>query len=104
MTALILSMILLGLITFLYRYSFISGPGRKVAEKIPEKFLLLLAPTAFSAIIANNMLSQHHSPEELRQKSMVAAISVVVAYISRSVLATVLFGLGLLYILQNYPF
>lgn len=104
MTALLLAMLLLGLITFLYRYSFISGPGRKIAEKIPEKFLLLLAPTAFSAIIANNMLSQHSGPEELRQKSMVAACSVLVAYFSRSVLATVLFGLGLLYILQNYPF
>jgi branched-subunit amino acid transport protein len=104
MTSLILSMILLGAITYLYRYSFISGPGRKIAEKIPEKFLLLLAPTAFSAIIANNMLAQHPGPEELRQKTLVAALSVVVAYFSRSVLATVLFGLGLLYILQNYPF
>lgn len=104
MTTLVLAMLLLGLITFFYRYSFISGPGKKIAEKIPEKFLLLLAPTAFSAIIANNMLSQRSSPEELRQKTLVAALSLLVAYFSRSVLATVLFGLGLLYILQNHSF
>ena len=104
MTAMILSMLLLGLITFFYRFSFISAPGRKIAQKIPEKFLLLLAPTTFSAIIANNILSSPSAPGELRQKLMVAVLALFVAYLTRSILATVLFGLGVLYLLQNYAF
>lgn len=102
MTAMVLSMVLLGLITFVYRFSFISAPGKKIAEKIPAKFLLLLAPTAFTAIIANNILANQASPEELRQKTIVAAVSLVVAYFTRSMLATVLFGLGLLYLIQHF--
>jgi branched-subunit amino acid transport protein len=91
----------LGLVTFLYRFSFISAPGRKIASKIPPALLQLLGPTAFTAIMVNNLLSQPVSPAEFRQRGLVMALALPVAYFSRSMLVTVLFGLGLLYFLQH---
>ena len=97
-------MLLLGAITFCYRFSFISSRGKALAEKIPEDFLKLLAPAAFTAIVTNNLLSTHGEPEELQLKFAVAAVSVVVAYFTKSMMTTLVFGLLLLYFLQNYVF
>lgn len=98
------AILLLGLITFLYRYSFISPFGRRIAEKIPTDFLKLLAPTTFTAIVVNNLLTSQHHPEEFRQKLIVALVSLPIAFLTKSMVATVVFGLGLLYLLQNYSF
>ncbi len=100
----VLSIFLLGLITFLYRYSFINSYGRKIAEKIPQDFLKLLAPATFTAIITNNLLASQAHPLEFRQKIVVAVIAIPVAYYSKSIVGTVIFGLGLLYLFQNYLF
>jgi branched-subunit amino acid transport protein len=100
----VLAILLLGLITFLYRYSFVSSYGRLVAEKIPQDFLKLLAPATFTAIVMNNLLANHQHPLEFRQKVMVAVISLPVAYFTKSMVTTVIFGLGLLYVFQNYLF
>lgn len=101
MPLMILAVTLLGLITFLYRFSFISRPGKKIAERIPAAFLLLLAPTAFTAIIVNNILAHQANPGELQQKTAVATLSLAVAYFTRSMLATALFGLVALYLWQK---
>lgn len=95
---------LLGAITFLYRYSFINSYGRKVAERIPQEFLKLLAPATFTAIVANNLLSSQGNPTEFQQKLIVALISMPIALLTKSMVATVVFGLTLLYVLQNYSF
>ena len=96
------ALFILGLITFFYRYSFISSQGRKFAEKISPTFLRLLAPATFSAIIANNILGSQSNPTEFEQKILVASLALVVAYFTKSVTATLIFGLGLLYVLQNF--
>lgn len=98
------SIFLLGAITFLYRYSFINSYGRRIAEKIPQEFLKLLAPATFTAIVTNNLLSSQANPAEFQQKLIVAIISMPVAFLTKSMVATVVFGLGLLYLLQNYSF
>lgn len=101
-TEILLSISLLGVVTFIYRYSFISNHGKKIAERIPQDFLKLLAPATFAAIIANNMVAHQTNPEDLKQKSIVAILSLLVAYFTKSIMATLAFGLILLYVLQNY--
>ena len=102
LSEIVLSITLLGIITFIYRYSFISDQGRKIAEKIPQDFLKLLAPATFAAIIANNLVSHQSNSEDLKQKSIVAVLSLIVAYFTKSIVATLAFGLILLYVMQNY--
>ena len=101
-TAIVISICLLGVITFVYRFSFISNQGKKIAEKIPQDFLRLLAPSTFAAIITNNLLSHQSSPEDLKLKGIVAVLALLVAYLTKSIVTTLVFGLVLLYILQNY--
>ncbi len=96
------AMILLGAITFCYRFSFISSWGKKWADRIPADFLRLLAPATFTAIVVNNIVSQPAEPAEFRLKILVSLLSMVVAYWTRSILMTLLFGLILLYLLQNF--
>lgn len=98
---LILNMFFLGFITFCYRYSFISSHGKRIAEKIPPRFLALLGPAVFTSIIANNILSNQNNPTEFQQKLVVAGASLVVAYFTKNVVATLIFGLLLLHFLQN---
>lgn len=102
MSELFFSILLLGLITFLYRYSFISSTGKSIAQKIPSSFLALLAPATFAAIIANSIGSQAGEPSELKRKVLVAILSLFVAYGTKSIIVTLSFGLILLYLLQNY--
>jgi branched-subunit amino acid transport protein len=99
--SLIFSILLLGTITYFYRFSFISIRGRKYAEKIPQNFLNLLAPATFSAIIANNILAHQNNPAELKTKIIVACFALIVARLTKNIVVTLLFGLGVLYILQH---
>lgn len=91
----------LGIITFFYRYSFISPQGKQIAEKIPVKLLSLLAPATFSAIIANHFLAHQSNPHELQLKVIVAVLSILVAYFTKNAVATLAFGLTLLHFLQT---
>lgn len=86
----------LAAITFGYRYSFVSAPGKRLASRIPAALLSLLAPATFAAIIVNSLLAQRGAPD-FGAKLSVAALSLVVAYWTRSMLGTLAFGLGLLY-------
>jgi branched-subunit amino acid transport protein len=100
--AMIASIFLLGLITYSYRYSFISARGKEIAKRIPQNLLRLLAPATFSAIIANSLLSGQNNPKELSQKLIVAGLSLAVAYLTKNIIATIIFGLILLHFLQAY--
>jgi branched-subunit amino acid transport protein len=102
MTEIVLSISFLSIITFIYRYSFISDQGRDIAAKIPQEFLRLLAPATFAAIIANNLVSHQSDTYDLKLKSIVAVLSLLIAYKTKSIMATLSFGLILLFILQNY--
>lgn len=95
----VLAMFILGLITFFYRYSFISAQGKKIAEKIPVSFLQLIAPATFAAIIFNGILASQSNPAVFRVRLLVAALALVVAYWTESILATVVVGLAVLYLL-----
>lgn len=95
--AIFLSILLLGSITFCYRYSFISTHGRGVAEKIPIRLLNLLAPASFAAIIVNNLLHSGGDKILFQQKLVASAIALVFAYYTRSVIFTFIFGLIVLY-------
>ena len=99
---LVLSIVLLGVITFFYRFSFVHPKGRKLAEKIPPEFLALLAPATFSAIIANNLITSQSNSVEFQQKIQVAVLALAVAYFTRNIVATLAFGLGLLALLQHF--
>ncbi|MFN8945149.1 MAG: AzlD domain-containing protein [Pseudobdellovibrionaceae bacterium] len=96
----VLAMILLGMITLLYRFSFINKQGAKFADKIPTQLLKFLGPATFSAIVANNLIGTNSTPQIFKIKIAVAALSLIVAYITKSILITLIFGLGLLYTLQ----
>ncbi|HVK61851.1 MAG TPA: AzlD domain-containing protein [Bdellovibrionales bacterium] len=100
--SIVIAMLLLGGITFAYRYSFISSHGRKFAARIPEGLLKLLAPATFTAIIANSILSAQSDPQVLKQKLVVAGCSVIVAFVTKSIIATLAFGLILLYLIQHF--
>lgn len=103
LTPIVLSMLLLGLITYFYRFSFLSKVGSHWAEKIPAPLLRLLGPAAFSAIIVNNLMASRAHPELFKAKLFVAALSLIVAAISKSIIVTLIFGLGLLYLWGHYP-
>ncbi len=102
MTQILLAIILLGAITYFYRFSFLSQTGSTLAEKIPPRLLKLLGPATFSAIIANNLLSSKANPEAFQQQLIVAGLSLIVAHKTKSILATLIFGLMALYLLQNF--
>lgn len=95
------AMLLLGLITFCYRFAFISSHGRKLGAKIPPDFLQLLAPATFTAIIFNSLLASQDNPTEFQHRALVAGLSLIVASWTESILATLIFGLGLLYLLSS---
>lgn len=99
---LVLSIFLLGAITFCYRFSFVQAKGRQLAEKIPPEFLALLGPATFSAIIANNLLASQSDPAEFKRKIIVSLLALLVAAFTRSIVATLIFGLGLLALLQSH--
>lgn len=98
--ALLFSIFLLGFITFCYRFSFVHPKGRRLAEKIPPEFLALLGPATFSAIIANNLLASQSDPAEFQRKAVVALLALGVAFFTKSIIATLASGLGLLALLQ----
>ena len=92
-------MCVLGLLTFLYRFAFVSNLGKKLADKIPIQFLQLLAPATFAAIIVNNMISSHTDSTSLTPRFTVATICLGLAYWTESILLTLLVGLTTLYFL-----
>lgn len=93
--------LILGFITFLYRFSFVSQAGKKVAQKIPPSFLALLGPATFTAIVINNLLSNQNLPD-FNSKILVLCVSAFVAYFTKSIMTTLVFGLLFLYYLQNF--
>ncbi|MFN7905417.1 MAG: AzlD domain-containing protein [Pseudobdellovibrionaceae bacterium] len=99
-TPTVLAIILLGMITLFYRFSFINKHGAKFADKIPTQLLKFLGPATFSAIVANNLIATNSTPQIFKIKIAVAALSLIVAYVSKSILITLVFGLGLLSALQ----
>lgn len=96
-TSLVIGITVLALITLGYRYSFVSAPGKRLASRIPPALLGLLAPSTFAAIILNSLLAQREAPD-FGAKLTVATLSLAVAYWTRSMLGTLAFGLGLLYL------
>lgn len=98
----ILSMIfLLGGVTFFYRFAFISSLGKKWVEIIPTRFLQLLAPATFAAIIVNSLISSAQNPDVLKPRLIVALSSLIVAHWTKNILITLVFGLSLLYFLTS---
>lgn len=96
------AILVLGFITFCYRYSFVSAYGRRLAGRIPREFLELLAPATFSAIIAGHLMSHRNDPSGFPPLLVTAALSMGVAYATRSMLVTLVFGLGVLAVLQGF--
>lgn len=93
---------ILGAITYMYRFSFINRKGRQIAERIPQSFLNLLAPATFAAIVASNLATHKGTAYELQLKIAVLVLSIFVAAFTRSIMATLAFGLILLYALKTY--
>ena len=99
----VFSMFILGAITFFYRYAFLTSQGKKWADKIPANFLQLLAPATFAAIIINSLLVTQNNPPVFKARLIVAVTSVIVAHWTKNILATLVFGLSLLYFLTSVP-
>ena len=101
MIQMMMAMVLLGAITYFYRFSFLSHTGSQIAEKIPPRFLKLLGPATFTAIIANNLVSAKTTPETFHHQLIVTSFALVVAHRTKSILMTLIFGLTALYFLEN---
>jgi branched-subunit amino acid transport protein len=97
-----LALFLLGIITYAYRFSFLSQKGSQLAEKIPPKVLKFLGPATFSAVIANNLINIKSDPHDIKLKMIAILASLVVAGLTKSILFTLIFGLGLLFALQTF--
>lgn len=95
------AMILLGAVTFFYRFAFMSPLGQKWADRVPSRFLQLLAPATFAAIVINSLISAQNTADALRPRLIVALTSLAVAYWTKNILATLVFGLSLLYFLTS---
>lgn len=95
------SILILGFITFLYRFAFMSSIGQQLSHKIPNYFFKILAPATFTAIITQSFLNNQNESQDLKTKFLTLIISVFIAYRTRSVLLTVIFGLSLLYGLEK---
>ena len=95
------AMFVLGGVTFFYRYAFISSFGKKWSEKVPSRFLQLLAPATFAAIVMNSLISSGSDSNVFKPRLIVALTSLIVAHWTKNILATLVFGLSLLYFLTS---
>ncbi len=91
------SMLILGGLTFFYRYAFISLMGKKLSDRIPTALLQLLAPATFAAIIFNNLLFSHSESTAIRPRLIIATLALALAFWTESILITLIFGLTALY-------
>lgn len=98
--AVALALLALGIITYAYRYSFLSQRGAQLAEKVPPKVLKFLGPATFSAVIANNLVHIKADPVNMKLKIIVTFFSLFVAALTKSILWTLIFGLTCLATLQ----
>jgi branched-subunit amino acid transport protein len=97
----ILSILILGSITFFYRFAFFSSFGKKWADLIPTRFLQLLAPATFAAIIMNSLLIAQTNTPAFRARLIVGLTSLILAHWTKNILATLVFGLSFLYFLTS---
>lgn len=93
----VIAMLILGGLTFFYRYAFISSIGKRWADRIPTSLLQLLAPATFAAIIFNNLVFSHPESTPMQPRLIVAALALILAYWTESILVTLIFGLTTLY-------
>ncbi|HWQ09083.1 MAG TPA: AzlD domain-containing protein [Holophaga sp.] len=93
-----------GLLTFLLRFSFIGG-GRRLASVSRFQHLLRYVPFAvLSAIIAPEILIRHGAfdPSPANPRLWAGAVAILVAFLTRNVLATIAAGMSVLWLIQRF--
>ena len=93
-----------GLLTFLIRFSFISG-GQHLALSPRFQTLLRYVPSAvLTALIAPEILIRHgvFDPGPANPRLWAGAAAVLVAFLSRNVLATIASGMLVLWLVQRF--
>ncbi len=98
-----LIILLLGTLTYLFRASFILFFSQWDMPNWFKKALRFVPVAAFSAIIAPSILRPDGGAIDLsptNPKLIAALVAIVVAYLSRSIIVTILFGMATLWVLM----
>lgn len=97
-----LIMIAAGLITYATRLSFIIFFGRREIPETLARALRFVPPAVFSAIILPELLIPGGEPAfSLSNPRLLAGlIAALVAWRTRNILLTIVFGMGVLWVLQ----
>ena len=93
-----------GLLTFLLRFSFISGGKRLAVNPRFQDLLRYVPPAVLSAIIAPEILVRHGAfdPSPANPRLWAGAVAILVAYVTRNVLATIAVGMSVLWLIQHF--
>ena len=94
------TMVVAGLVTFAIRYSFIGSAGRGSAPRWFVEALRFVPVAALSALIWPDLLLTGQGLDPLQPRLVAGLVAAVVAWRSRSVLATIGGGMLALWILQ----
>jgi len=101
-SVLLLLMIVVGAITFLYRYAMIGLFAHRDLPSWLARLCRFVAPASFAALIATTLfVSGHEVHVEISSPKLWAAlVAGLVAWRSGNVLATIATGMGVLYLLK----
>lgn len=93
-----------GLVTFLIRLSFISGGRHLALSPRFQNLLRYVPPAVLSALIAPEILIRRgvFDPSLANPRLWAGAIAVLVALLTRNVLATIAAGMSALWLAQHF--
>ncbi len=99
-----MTLLAVGAVTFLYRFSCLGLVGRRAVDPRWSHVLRFVPPAAFAALVAPELFSRGgsliHSVREPRL--LAGALAALVAWKTRNVLATIAAGMAALHILQRF--
>ena len=93
-----------GLVTFAIRFSFIWGGKHLVLSPRFQILLRYVPPAVLSALIAPEILIRHSvfDPSPANPRLWAGGIAVLVALLTRNVLATIAAGMAALWLVQHF--
>jgi branched-subunit amino acid transport protein len=99
----LLVIVIVGIASYLTRVSFIAALGTRPMSPALERPLKFVAPAVLAALVVPAVVLSNGSPDlsPLSNPKFLAAVAAaVVAWRTRSVVATILLGMGVLWVLQ----
>jgi branched-subunit amino acid transport protein len=97
-----LVMVLIGIITYLTRLSFLAFLGRLEQGSILQRALRFVPPAVFSAIILPEIFAHEgqYNFSPANPRFLAALVAVLVAWRTKNILLTLLAGMAVLFLLQ----